>query len=59
MVAVLLVAYLFMLLADPIIRLIGNAGAAIVSRVMGMIPALVAANAVLSAIVEIAATGSL
>ncbi|SDK84670.1 MarC family protein [Aliiruegeria lutimaris] len=59
MVAVLLAAYLFMLLADPIIRLIGNAGAAIVSRVMGMILASVAANAVLSAIVEIAATGSL
>ncbi|NDR55827.1 MarC family protein [Aliiruegeria sabulilitoris] len=59
MVVVLAVAYIFMLLADPIIRLIGNSGAAIISRVMGMILASVAANAVLSAVVEIAMTGSL
>ena len=59
MVGVLGVAYLFMLLADPIIRLIGNSGAAIISRVMGMILASVAADAVLSAFLEIARTGSL
>ncbi len=58
MVAILAVAYVFMLLADPIIRLIGNSGAAIVSRVMGMILASVAANAVLSALVEILETGT-
>ena len=59
MVAVLLVAYGFMLLAGPIIRLIGNSGAAVVSRVMGMILASVAADAVLSAILEIVRTGAL
>ena len=59
MVGVLVIAYVFMLLAEPIIRIIGNSGAAIVSRVMGMILASVAADAVLSAIVEIVRTGSL
>lgn len=58
MMVVLAVAYCFMLLAGPIIRLIGNSGAAIVSRVMGMILASVAANAVLTAILEIMQTGS-
>lgn len=57
MVSVLVVAYVCMLLADPIIRLIGNAGAAIVSRVMGMILASVAADAVLTALVQIAEAG--
>ncbi|UCB54123.1 MAG: MarC family protein [Thiotrichales bacterium] len=59
MVGVLAFAYLFMLLADPIIRVIGNSGAAIISRVMGMILASVAADAVLSALLEITRTGSL
>lgn len=59
MIGVLLAACCFMLLAGPIIRLIGNSGAAIVSRVMGMILASVAADAVLSALLEIASTGSL
>ena len=58
MVAVLLVAFVAMLLADPIIRLIGNSGAAIVSRVMGMVLASVAADAVLTAILEILQKGS-
>lgn len=58
MVTVLLAAFAAMLLADPIIRLIGNSGAAIVSRVMGMILASVAADAVLTAILEILRTGS-
>ncbi|MEM8581043.1 MAG: MarC family protein [Pseudomonadota bacterium] len=59
MVCVILVAYGFMLLADPIIKLIGNSGAAIVSRVMGMILASVAADAVLSSLLEIMQTGTL
>ena len=58
MIAVLLVAMVFMLLAEPIIGLIGNSGAAIVSRVMGMILASVAADAVLSAVLELARTGA-
>ncbi|MEP1198509.1 MarC family protein [Tateyamaria sp.] len=58
MVTVLLAAFVAMLLADPIIRLIGNSGAAIVSRVMGMILASVAADAVLTAMLEILRTGS-
>lgn len=59
MIGILGIALVFMLLAEPIIRLIGNSGAAIISRVMGMILASVAADAVLSAIVEIVQTGSL
>ena len=59
MVCVVAIACVFMLLADPIIRLIGNSGAAIISRVMGMILASVAADAVLSAVLEIVRTGSL
>ncbi|RBW57373.1 MarC family protein [Phaeobacter gallaeciensis] len=58
MVAVLLAAFVAMLMAEPIIRLIGNSGAAIISRVMGMILASVAADAVLTAILEILRTGS-
>lgn len=59
MIGVIAIAYLFMLLAEPIIRLIGNSGAAIISRVMGMILASVAADAVLSAVLEIVRTGAL
>ncbi|MGF1562219.1 MAG: MarC family protein [Geminicoccaceae bacterium] len=59
MLVVIAFAYLFMRLADPIIRLIGNAGASIVSRVMGMILASVAADAVLSALLVIIETGQL
>lgn len=59
MAAVMAIACLFMMLADPIIRVIGNSGAAIVSRVMGMILASVAADTVLSAFIEIIRTGSL
>jgi multiple antibiotic resistance protein len=58
MLVVLAAAYACMLLADPIIRLIGNSGAAVVSRVMGMILASVAADAVLTAVLELAQTGS-
>ncbi|MDO6483646.1 MarC family protein [Shimia thalassica] len=59
MISVLLVAYVCMLSAGPIIRVIGNSGAAIISRVMGMVLASVAADAVLSAMLEIISTGSL
>ncbi|EEX10729.1 putative membrane protein [Ruegeria lacuscaerulensis ITI-1157] len=59
MLTVLAAAFLLMLLAEPIIRLIGHSGAAIISRVMGMILASVAANSVLSALLEIIKTGQL
>lgn len=59
MVCVIAVAFVLMLFADPIIRLIGLAGSAIVSRVMGMILASVAANAILSALLNIFQTGQL
>jgi multiple antibiotic resistance protein len=59
MLGVIAVAFLFMRLAEPLIRLIGHAGAAIVSRVMGMILASVAADAVLSALLVIGETGKL
>jgi multiple antibiotic resistance protein len=59
MFSFILVAYVLMRLANPIIRLIGHAGAAIISRVMGMILASVAAHAVLEALLEIIATGTL
>ncbi|WP_299643512.1 MarC family protein, partial [uncultured Ruegeria sp.] len=50
MLSVLVVAFILMLLAEPIIRLIGHSGAAIISRIMGMILASVAVNSVLSAL---------
>ncbi|WP_028092153.1 MarC family protein [Pseudodonghicola xiamenensis] len=59
MLVVIAAAYVLMRLADPIIKLIGHAGSAIVSRVMGMILASVAANAVLKALLTIFATGEL
>lgn len=59
MLVVIAFAFALMLFAEPIIRLIGHAGSAIVSRVMGMILASVAANAVLSAMLDIIQTGTL
>jgi multiple antibiotic resistance protein len=59
MLSVIAIAFVLMLFAEPIIRLIGLAGSAIVSRVMGMILASVAANAVLSALMNIIQTGQL
>lgn len=59
MLSVLVVAFILMLLAEPIIRLIGHSGAAIISRIMGMILASVAVNSVLSALLEIFKTGQL
>jgi multiple antibiotic resistance protein len=49
-VAVLLVQYALLLLAEPVSRVIGRSGANILRRVMGMILASVAVNAVLTAI---------
>jgi multiple antibiotic resistance protein len=50
MLLVLLVALLFMLAAGTLHRLIGDSGASVVSRVMGMILASVAAANVLAGI---------
>jgi len=50
MVLVIGAAYLLMRCAGPIVRLIGEGGANIISRVMGMILASVAATAVLEGI---------
>jgi len=52
MLAVLLVVLVLMLLAGRVHGLIGNGGASIVSRVMGLILASVAVNNVLSGITE-------
>lgn len=48
--SVLLITLMFMLLASRIIDLIGDAGASVVSRVMGMILAAIAVTAVLNGI---------
>lgn len=53
LLSVLACALVLMLLAGPILRLIGKGGAAIVSRVMGMILAAVAVDAVINAIFDI------
>ena len=50
MISVLFIAFLFMLAASWIHRYIGNSGASIISKVMGMILASVATNSVLSGI---------
>ena len=50
MLGVLLVVLVFMLLASALHRLIGNGGASIISRVMGLILASVATESVLSGI---------
>ena len=50
MLAVLLVAYLLMLLSGQINRLIGSSGASVVSRVMGLILASVATSNTLAGI---------
>lgn len=53
MAAILAVVLFFMLLATPILKLIGTSGASIISRVMGMILAAVAVNSLLGALVDI------
>jgi multiple antibiotic resistance protein len=46
MVIILLVAFVLMLLSSRIIKLIGDAGASVISRVMGLILASVAVNGI-------------
>lgn len=58
LVAVIGVALVFMLLAAPILKLIGTSGAAIVSRVMGMILASVAVDNVINAVLELIKTNA-
>lgn len=53
LLAVLAFAFIGMLLAGPILKVIGKGGAAIVSRVMGMILAAVAVDTVINAIFDI------
>ncbi len=48
--AVLLIQYVLLLAAEPVSRVIGRSGAGILRRVMGMILASVAVNAVLGAL---------
>lgn len=57
MLAVLLAAFAMMLLAGPILRVIRPGGAAIVSRVMGMVLAAVATDNVIEAIFQLVAEG--
>ena len=53
MLSVIAVAFLLMLAAAPILKVIGVSGAAIVSRVMGMILAAVAVDNVIDAIFQL------
>jgi len=53
MLSVVAVAFLLMLAAGPILKLIGVSGAAIVSRVMGMILGAVAVDHVIAAIIDL------
>ena len=55
MATILLITLGILLLANPIYRVIGPAGASIISRVMGMVLAAVAVNAVLGGFVAIGA----
>ena len=51
-------ALILMLLASPILKLIGTSGAAIVSRVMGMILASVAVDNIIQAVLELIRTNA-
>ena len=52
MLSVLLIVLVLMLAASLVHRLIGNSGASIISRVMGLIHASVAVSSILAAIKE-------
>lgn len=52
MLAVIAVVYVFMRAAGPISRVIGDGGASIVSRVMGLVLASIAATNVLAGLKE-------
>lgn len=56
MLAVVAIAYVLMLAAGPILKLIRVSGAAIVSRVMGMILAAVAVDNVIAAVIVLIRT---
>ena len=56
LLAVIAIAYLLMLAAGPILKVVGLGGAAIVSRVMGMILAAVAVNNVIEAVIALIQT---
>lgn len=56
MLAVIAIAYLLMLAAGPILKLIKVSGAAIISRIMGMILAAVAVDNVIAAVIELVQT---
>lgn len=58
MLAVVAVAYLMMLLATPILKVIRVGGAAIVSRIMGMILAAVAVDNVIAAVMVLIETAA-
>ena len=58
LVVVVGAALVLMLLATPILKLIGTSGAAIVSRVMGMILASVAVDNVINAVLELIKTNA-
>jgi multiple antibiotic resistance protein len=51
-IVVLLATLLFMYAAKPILRVIGDSGASVLSRIMGLILAAVAVDSVLSALAE-------
>lgn len=55
LVVILAITLAMLLMATPLLRLIGPAGASIISRVMGMILAAVAVDAVLQGLVQIGA----
>jgi multiple antibiotic resistance protein len=59
MPSVIATAYLLMLTAGPILKVIRVSGAEILSRVMGMILAAVAVENIISAIVELIKTTTL
>ena len=56
MLVVVAIAGLLMLAAGPILKVIRVGGAAIISRVMGLVLASIAANSVIEAVIELLRT---